>query len=58
MKVKIEFKPQDLWIGCYWKKVPSWKKEYYGDLRVKLDIWICLVPIIPIHLLFGSKDKR
>lgn len=39
MKVNLEFKKQDAWIGVYW---------------TKLDIWICLVPFIPIHI---QKEK-
>lgn len=37
----IEFKPQDLWIGAYWKRD--------GNC---LDVWICLIPCVPIHLSF------
>lgn len=38
-KIRIEFKPQDLWIGIYWK----WP-----------HVWICIIPMLPIHLWFQS----
>ncbi len=55
MVIKFEFKPQDLWIGCYWVKHPEYKKIWYGTLRVKIDLWICLIPMLPIHLMLGKR---
>jgi hypothetical protein len=40
MKIRIEFKLQDMWIGVYWQK------KY-----ACLHIWICLVPCFPIHII-------
>jgi len=40
----IEWKPQDLWIGAFWKRT---------ELKPSLtgyDVWVCLVPCIPIHV--------
>ena len=34
MRVRIEWKPQDCWIGAFWKA---------GHL------WVCIVPMLPIH---------
>lgn len=39
MRVKLEFKPQDLWIGAFWKTTGP-----------AVDRWICLLPMIPLHL--------
>jgi hypothetical protein len=36
--VRIEFKPRDLWIGAYWKRLGN-----------TLDLWVCLLPCLPIH---------
>lgn len=39
MKWEIVFKPQDLWVGVYWE-----------SSYPKLDIWICVIPMVPLHL--------
>lgn len=41
--VALEFKPQDLWIGLFWR-----------NERGRLDIWICLLPCWPIHITIGD----
>ena len=49
MKVKLEFKLQDFWIGAYWEN----EIEYLvGDRVIRnLHIWICLMPCFPIHII-------
>lgn len=37
-KITLELVPQDLWIGLFWRKSVD-----------RFDLWICLVPCIPIH---------
>jgi hypothetical protein len=37
--IRLEFKAQDLWIGAYW--------HTSGSIT---DIWICLLPTLPIHI--------
>lgn len=39
LKIRLEWKPQDAWIGAFWKRTPA-----------KTDIWICLLPCVPIHI--------
>ena len=39
VNVRVEFKPQDCWIGAYWAR---------NDGRTHL--WICIIPMFPIHL--------
>jgi hypothetical protein len=39
--IGLGWKPQDLWLGVFWKEHP-W--------NTRVDIWICLVPMVPIHL--------
>ncbi len=45
MKIKLEFKKEDCWIGWFWKKIDS-----------KYHIWIILppfgFPMIPIHIIW------
>lgn len=37
--IAIEWKPEDCWIGAYWKRRGSW-----------FDLWVCLLPMVPIHI--------
>lgn len=62
MKVDLEFKLQDLWVGIFWKHKPSVMKLYYkhggSDLvpmEIKTDIWICIIPCFPIHITIRRK---
>jgi hypothetical protein len=50
MIIDIKFKPQDLWIGLYWKKTNI------GGLQT-IDLWICILPMIPIHFRWGKIVK-
>lgn len=43
MKVRVEFKLEDMWVGVFWRK---WE---FGR-AIGIDIWICLVPCFPIHI--------
>lgn len=46
-RVSIEFNPHDLWIGVFW--------HYYSYLTIdfdKLDVYICIVPMLPILIAF------
>ncbi len=52
MKVAIEWKPQDCWIGLFWKVGPPARRySPNGDVYClsRVDLWICLLPMIPIH---------
>jgi hypothetical protein len=40
---RFEFKLEDFWIGAFWKWSGGMGMEY-------LDIWICLLPCVPLHL--------
>ncbi len=56
-RAKPEFKPQDLWIGIFWKRGSE-----RGFDSENIDIWICLIPMVPIHLMrrnvyFGPGEK-
>lgn len=39
VRVRMELKVTDFWIGCY----PAWS-------ILEIDIWICLIPCFPIHV--------
>ncbi len=47
MKVSIELKLADMWIGIYWRQA--------GDI---LHIWLCFLPCIPVHLQFAQHSVR
>lgn len=38
-QVSILFEPTDLWIGVYWKRFPQ-----------AIELYICIVPMIPIYV--------
>jgi len=53
--LRLEFKPQDCWVGVYWRRTP-WGGMYLdrGWLQgCVTDVWICLVPMLPIHIRWG-----
>jgi hypothetical protein len=52
-KIRLEFKIEDLWVGLFWKSKyqaaggGKWERSEY-------DLWICLIPCVPIHLRWVS----
>ena len=46
MKISLEFKLEDLWVGIYWRR----DKHYWLN-----HIWICLIPCFPIHISWDIK---
>ena len=46
MTIRLEFKLEDLWIGAYWNR-----EGYY------INIWVCLVPCLPIHIRWWSPTE-
>jgi hypothetical protein len=64
LQIRLEFKLQDLWIGVFWKRVrllPCKLQDVIKNridpatLPVQYDMWICLVPALPIHLRWVRK---
>ncbi len=41
----VEWKPQDLWVGAFWKK-----RLLSDGAIVSYDLWVCVIPCLPIHL--------
>ena len=41
MKVTLEFKKEDFWVGAYWR---------YDRAYQIWHLWICLLPCLPIHI--------
>ena len=46
MRARIEFKLEDFWIGAFWRT--SWAEGAVAT--VQYDLWICLIPCLPLHL--------
>lgn len=38
--LRLEWKPQDCWVGAYWHHSMNYQR---------FDLWVCLLPMIPIH---------
>jgi hypothetical protein len=50
-RCRFEFVPRDFWIGVFWKKgrEPYWPAISLTDA---LDIYICILPMVPFHIRF------
>ena len=46
--VRIEFKPQDCWVGVYWEGTVN----NYRTLDSKNEWWVCIIPCFPIHIIY------
>lgn len=52
LQIKLEFKPRDLWIGVYWERE---ERLFIWNLY---NVWICLIPTLPIHVSWGKRIRR
>ena len=53
--VRLSFNPHDVWIGAYWKRRRSrdhWNGDRWDALAVHTQVWVCIVPMFPIHFAF------
>jgi hypothetical protein len=54
MKLRLEFKLADMWIGVFWRKskmcIPQGAPSYTFPICDVVEVWICLVPCFPIHI--------
>jgi hypothetical protein len=48
MSVKIEFIPNDLWVGIYWKRTNAILDS--GPSAAATDVYVCIIPCFPIHI--------
>jgi len=59
MKIKLELKWNDLWVGAYWKnKELSFRPGRWTIFKKERHIWICIFPCLPIHIWYEIKKKR
>jgi hypothetical protein len=48
MKITIQFKLADMWVGLFWKT--------YWETGYKFwNIWICLIPTLPLCINFRGR---
>lgn len=52
MRIRVRFEPRDLWIGAFFKHY-RWHDRWRAMKR--LVVFICLVPCLPIVLLFNDR---
>lgn len=45
--LRLEWKLADFWIGCFWKSEDG-----------HFDLWICLLPCLPLHLFRRLDETR
>lgn len=66
IKARIEFVPNDLWIGCYWKRSSTkWIQDEDQDdgaiwrprKAERLHLWLCLLPCLPLHVMFHWNER-
>lgn len=72
VRISLEFKLQDMWVGGYWHS--EWSLSHGDDKKMKvknlphlggkvnvqrvvLDVWICLLPTLPIHFHWVREDS-
>jgi hypothetical protein len=47
MHCRFEFKAADCWVGLFWR----WK-------ILRLDLWLCLFPCLPLHVTLVRLPRR
>ena len=51
LPLEIGFELQDIWVGVYWKKEAVFKAGW------RINLYICAIPTIVIHVWFGRMGK-
>ena len=49
IRFRFEFKLQDMWVGVYWLRSLTLRQT---------DIWICLLPCLPLHITVRDFTER
>lgn len=52
---KLLFEPRDLWVGIYWNRQSTlvFERDFkYGSEIIIWDVYICLVPMLPLRLMW------
>ena len=58
----MEFKLQDFWISVFPERKPDAGSSLYALsrqlYREELHIWICILPCLPIHIVWRAKYRK
>lgn len=44
---QFEWKLEDMWVGAFWRQIGT-----------SYDLWICLVPCLPLHISWWTLKDR
>ena len=54
LNIRFQYKLEDFWIGAFWRKskvcVPQGAPFYTLPICDMVEVWICLIPCLPIHI--------
>jgi hypothetical protein len=64
---QIQLEPRDLWVGVFWR-LHRWKSQSEGwdigrpqgdrfTVPWTLHVYLCVVPILPLHISLSRKVK-
>lgn len=51
-RIALEWKVEDCWVGAFWKRARLLSVPEPATDGHMIDIWVCLLPCLPIHLTF------
>jgi len=63
ISVRLEFKLADMWVGAFWRRsteegIEEGDKHATIVNRPRLDVWVCLLPCLPIHIVHVGEASR
>jgi len=53
IRVALEFKKEDLWMGAFWKtsRYDQGRNACFQHQHLAhTDVWVCFLPCLPIHI--------
>ena len=53
LSARFEWKIEDLWVGVFWRHTAAQFDE--GSFPLFTDVWVCLVPCLPLHITIQRK---
>ncbi len=56
-RIRLEFKFQDMWIGIHWSGPYGGEWGRWGA-GLYNHIWVCFVPMFPIHIQWLATNKQ